>query len=152
MPAVRYNVNKTQKESAGFSQDLTVTAGEDEDGMKVAFIDLNEVNTAHPNINYSYQIANLLFVPCENDFSVEGKFVIRYVGFFATEEEARSFTPASDPEIDDYLKNYELKQNLDWREYTDADREYYDTLLKDRPGAAPATTCRPSTATTRTTD
>lgn len=132
LPAVRYNVNKTQKESAGFSQDLTVTAGEDEDGMKVAFIDLNEVNTAHPNINYSYQIANLLFVPCENDFSVEGKFVIRYVGFFATEEEARSFTPASDPEIDYYLKNYEMKQNLDWREYTDADRDYYDTLLKDR--------------------
>ena len=131
-PTVRYNVNKTKKETAGFTQDLTLTPGEDEDGMKTAYIDLNEVNTAHPDINYSSQLANLLFVPCPEDQSPEGKFVIRYIGFFATEDEARAFTAGSDEEISDYLKNYELKMDLDWREYTDEDRAYYENLLSTR--------------------
>ena len=130
--AARYNVNKTRKESAGFAQDLTVTEGDPEDGMKTAYVDLGEVNSAHPDVNYSSQLANLLFVPCSEDQSPEGKFVIKYIGFFASEEEAKAFNAGSDEEIEDYLKNYELSMPLDWREYTDADREYYDNLLKSR--------------------
>ncbi|MBR7032481.1 MAG: S-layer homology domain-containing protein [Clostridia bacterium] len=130
-----YNVNRTVKETSGFLQELTVSGGNDEDGMRTAYIDLKEVSAAHSNVDYSKQIANLLFVPCGEEQSHDGSFVIRYIGFFKTDEEAKAFTSSSDGEISDYLKNYHLATDLDWREYTAEDKAYFDKLLKDRIAA-----------------
>ena len=124
------NVNMTTTESSGFRADVVFTPGEEEDGMKTATADLTAVINEH-TINYQTQLVNLLFTPCAEDYDGGGKFLIRYIVFFKTAEAAAAFDPNCDV-FDDYLENYRLGNTVDYREYTDADRAYYEDMLKDR--------------------
>lgn len=126
-----YSVNVTESETAGFVEELALKAGADDAGMKTATIDLTAVNASH-TVNYSAELANLLFKPCEDSFDVEGSFDILYIGFFKTQAAADAFTSSSDADIADYLENYEHYTTLDWRELTDEDEANYDKLLADR--------------------
>ncbi len=131
VPTAFYNVNKTRTETAGFREELTVTPGENESGMKTATVDLTATLSSH-TVDYKTQIANLLFSPCAEDYDGSGKFTVRYIGFFASRDDADAFGAGSDPEISDYLKNYAIGFSADIREYTAKDKEYYDKLLVDR--------------------
>ncbi len=124
------NVNMTRTESSGFRADVAFTPGEDEDGMKTATADLTAVTDENP-IRYETQLVNLLFTPCAEDYDGGGKFLIRYIAFFNTAEAAEKFDPNYDV-FDDYLKNYRLGNTVDYREYTESDREYYEKMLVDR--------------------
>ncbi|MBR3415471.1 MAG: right-handed parallel beta-helix repeat-containing protein, partial [Clostridia bacterium] len=129
------NVNMTRTESSGFRNDVALTPGEDENGMKTATADLTAVLDEHlsnyHSINYQTQLVNLLFTPCAEDYDGDGRFLIRYVAFFKTADAAAEFDPNYDV-FDDYLKNYRLGNTVDYREYTDSDREYYEKMLVDR--------------------
>ena len=129
-----YNVNVTKYETHenGFVENLTLTPGADDAGMKTALIDLTVINEAHPDINYSNQLANLIFMPCENSLDVSGTFDILYIGFFESRDEAEAYTAAGNSDIEDYLKNYEPYSTLNWLEYTDDVRAKYEKLLVDR--------------------
>ncbi|MBR3639033.1 MAG: S-layer homology domain-containing protein [Clostridia bacterium] len=129
--AATLNVNMTKTEESGFRTDVALTFGEDEDGMRTATADLTSVFAEH-TINYQTQLANLLFIPCAKDWSGEGKFLVRYIGFFKTAEDAGAYKAGSDADILNYLKNYSLGGTFDYREYTDADRVHYEGMLKDR--------------------
>ena len=129
-----YNVNVTKYETYenGFVENLTLTPGADDAGMKTALIDLTVINEAHPDINYSNQLANLIFMPCENSLEVGGTFDILYIGFFESRADAEAYTAAGNADIEDYLKNYEPYSTLNWLEYTDDVRAKYEKLLVDR--------------------
>ncbi len=134
-----YSVDVTKTETrgesdtncAGFVESLTLKAGADDEGMKTATLDLSAVNAAH-KVNYSTQLANLLFKPCENSFDVTGSFDVLYIGFFKTQSAADAFTAGSDANIADYLKNYEHYSTVNYQELTDELDEKYDKLLADR--------------------
>lgn len=134
-----YSVDVTRTETrgesdtncAGFVENLTLKAGADDEGMKTATIDLSAVNAAH-KVNYSTQLANLLFKPCENSYDVDGSFDILYIGFFKTQAAADAFTANGDAKVSDYLKNYTLYSTLDYQEFTDELDEKYNKLLTDR--------------------
>lgn len=126
-----YSVNVTESEVAGFVESLELKAGADDAGMKTATIDLTAVNASH-TVNYSAELANLLFKPCEDSFDVEGSFDILYIGFFKTQAAADAFSASGDADIAEYLKDYELYSTLDWREFTDDVEAEYDKKLADR--------------------
>lgn len=133
IPEAVYTVNRNKKGEIrnGFQETLNFVASADDAGMKTAVADLSEIAAAHP-IDPLKQNQTLAFMPCELDYSITGTFNIRYIAFFATKEEADAFTASSDESIEDYLKNYQLYSDLDWREFTDEDDAYYDKLLSDR--------------------
>ncbi len=136
LPDAYYAVDRTKAEKNGnrtVYEKLTLTEGVADSGMNTAVIDLTAINKAYPDINYSYQLANLIFYPCSADYSGNGSFDVMYIAFFANKADADAFsaTGASD-EMKDYLKNYEAYSDLDWREFTADDEEYYDKMLADR--------------------
>ncbi len=130
-PGAFLNVNKTRTESAGFRENVGLVPGDGEDGFRTATADLSGITSAHP-IDYATQVVDMIFTPCAEDYSGDGEFLVRYIGFFKNAEDAAAFTASSDPDIKDYLSNYALGFEADVREYTDADREYYEGLLVDR--------------------
>ena len=143
LPGAFLNVNKTRVESAGFRDAVGLTPGPDEDGMRTATSDLSAIAQVR-GIDYATQVVDLLFTPCAEDYDGDGSFLVRYVGFFKTRENADAFSADADPDTADYLENYSLGFEADIREYGDADREYYDKLLVDRIGEIK---CSPSELT-----
>ena len=130
VPTAFYRTNNTAA-AKGFTEYPAVTPGADEDGMRTATADLSSIFAAH-TVERDSQIENLIFSPCAENYDGDGKFIIRYIGFFKTREDADAFGAASDPEISDYLKNYSLGFTADVRDYTAEDKAYYDKLLADR--------------------
>ena len=130
LPAAFYRTNSTQTER-GFKDYLNLVPGADEGAMKTATLDLTATLAAH-HIDRTTQIENLIFSPCAQDYAGNGKFTVKYIGFFRTQADADAFGAAADPEIEDYLKNYSSGFTADVREYTEADKAYYDKLLADR--------------------
>ncbi|MBR3416249.1 MAG: S-layer homology domain-containing protein, partial [Clostridia bacterium] len=130
VPTAFYRTNNTQT-ARGFTEYLTLAPGADEDGMRTATADLTATFSTH-TVDRTTQIENLIFSPCPGDYKGDGKFVVKYIGFFKTQADADAFGAAADPDISDYLKNYALGFAADVREYTAEDKAYYDKLLADR--------------------
>ncbi len=124
---------RVRSENAG-TMNVTATKDEDDAGYSTAIISLEEFNETYPNISWNDEevsSAELLLYPCDTDYDGEGTFNIFYIGFFRNLEEAKQFRASQDSDIDYYLKNYTVNSEVDWNEYTDADREYYDNVLYD---------------------
>ena len=130
---VLYSANKTLKEETKVTvhEFLTPIPGADENGMKTAIIDLSVIEEKYPDLDYTWSLANLVFMPCDENYTGSGTFDIRYIGFFNDEDAAAAFSASSDAEISDYLKNYKPYTNLNWNELTDdIDQKYADMLAE----------------------
>lgn len=101
----------------------------EEDGFATAVYDLTPA-LEESGIDVDLQMTDVLFTPSEE--GAEGKFTVRYIAFFDDLDEAVAFGAGSSEDIADYLKNYDIGITIDYREYTEADREYYEGLMRDR--------------------
>lgn len=134
-PEARYIVNKTRTEQRNPTVDemLPLTAGDGDGGFNTAILDLTVINKKYPDINYSSDIANLLFYPCTENYSGDGTFDIAYIAFFKNKADADSFTTDSaDMAVAEFIRSYEPYSDLDWRELTSDDEAYYEKQLSDR--------------------
>ncbi|MBR4661454.1 MAG: S-layer homology domain-containing protein, partial [Clostridia bacterium] len=112
--------------------------GENDGDFKTATFDFSDKFSAD-TFDWDYDVLNLLVCPFDVDYRgvldglPNGKFRIAYIGFFPDQASADAFglSTASDP-IRDYISNYFLYTELDWREADDATIESYDTLLTNR--------------------
>ena len=130
VPTAFYRTNSTQT-ARGFTEYLALAPGAYENGMKTATADLSATFASH-TVDRTTQIENLIFSPCAENYKGDGKFVVKYIGFFKTQADADAFGAAVDPDISDYLKNYSLGFAADVRDYTAEDKAHYDKLLSDR--------------------
>ncbi len=112
--------------------------GENDGDFRTATFDFTE-KFASDTFDFDYDILNLLVCPFDEDYRgvldglPNGKFKIAYIGFFRDQASADAFTMSTAPDsIRDYINNYFLYSELDWREADDATLERYDSLLTDR--------------------
>ena len=134
IPSAVYVVNQTKYESTSSSiyEELTLTEGAGDCGMKTATVDLSAVVAAHKDVNKSSNLQNLVFEPCGREYDGEGRFKIAYIAFFRDMASADAYTASSDSRIETYLRDYEPYSSLDYTELTESDEAKYSRLLSER--------------------
>ena len=105
-----------------------------ENGCLVA--DLSPALALHADTDRRICFENFFLIPFGTDEERKNgeteKFGIEYIAFFASREEAESFTASSDPAVFDYLKNYEPDTDVDFSKIPEETARSYEKLLRDR--------------------
>ncbi|MCQ2456778.1 MAG: S-layer homology domain-containing protein, partial [Clostridia bacterium] len=106
---------------------LTVTDGGEEDGWKVAYIDLGQVSS---DARAETNICQLLLKPFADGEENTG-FFVKYFALFRNGSDRDAFTAA---EYTDYFDNYRLYSNADVTELTPEAEAEYERKIADRIG------------------
>ena len=131
--AYRHNFDEEYGTNHKHCEYFDFTAGDPDGDFKTASYDFTSLLTAD-TFAWAYDILNLLVIPFASDYKgTDGRFNIAYIGFFPDQESADVFTVSSASEsVRDYIFNYFLYSELDWRDADSATLEGYDSLLTDR--------------------
>ncbi len=108
---------------------FTFAGGEDDEGFKTASYDLTPLLKKHSNVIDAIDLSHVLAEPFPAGYNGDGKFLIRYVGFFPDQKSADEFVSADQK---DYLMNYHLYSSAEFTELPENVLSESEKLMKDR--------------------